>query len=151
MTPAQRNPSFTQQQLRILMIYFSVLIIDTNISPIVPHTLSCDVTNASEKLDVPLLCLQGIWSKAEKLLTKKEAIVPAPGQVPEARMVLSYSGKVPHMVTPNKSRSFCCDSSCVNWKSLDICSHTVAVAEVNGKLYLFVRRRKSQILLVVDH
>ena len=43
-------------------------------------------------------------------------------------------GKVPHMVTPNKSRSFCCDSNCVNWKSLGICAHSVAVAEINGKL-----------------
>ena len=31
------------------------------------------------------------------------AIVPAPGQKPEARMVLSYSGKVPHMVSYNKT------------------------------------------------
>ena len=148
MTPAQRKNHLSKFHTAAVKDPNDILqcsdSMDTNISPIVPHTLSCDVTNASEKLDIPLPCLQGIWSKAEKLLTTKEAIVPAPGQAPEARMVLSYSGKVPHMVTPNKSRSFCCDSSCVNWKSLGICSHTVAVAEVNGKLLQFLSLCKKK-------
>ena len=59
-------------------------------------------------------------------------------------MVLSYSGKVPHTVTPNKSRSFGCDSNCVNWKSLGICAHSVAVAEINGKLLQFISLCKKK-------
>ena len=48
------------------------------------------------------------------------------------------------MVTPNKSRSFCCDSNCVNWKSLGICAHSVAVAEINGKLLQFISLCKKK-------
>lgn len=60
-------------------------------------------------------------------------------------MVLSYSGKTPHMVTPKKGGDFSCDSSCPNWKPMGICSHSVAVAEVNGKLsqFLLTRKRKK--------
>ena len=48
------------------------------------------------------IILQGIWAKARTLLSTDGAIASAPGQSPEARMVLSYSRKVPHMVTPRK-------------------------------------------------
>ena len=61
-------------------------------------------------------------------------------------MVSSYSGKVPHMVTPKKGGEFSCDSNCPNWKSMRICAHSVAVAEVNKKLPQFLsakKRRKS--------
>jgi len=49
-------------------------------------------------------------------------------------MVLSYSGKVPHLVVSSKMGDFICDSNCPNWKGLGICSHSVVVAEVNGQL-----------------
>ena len=71
------------------------------------------------------------------------AIAPAPGQPSEARMVLSYSGKTPHMVTPKKIGDFSCDSSYPNWKSLGICSHSVAVAETNGQLRLFIIKKEK--------
>ena len=63
-------------------------------------------------------------------------------------MVLSYSGKMPHMVTPKKGGDFSCDSNCPSWKSMGICSHSVAVAEVNKKLPQFLsakKRRKTNV------
>ena len=39
---------------------------------------------------------------------------------------------------PGKGNRFICDSECCHFKSIGICSHTVAVAELNGKLLEFV-------------
>ena len=36
-------------------------------------------------------CIEGIFKKALELLSKENAIVPAPGQSLEARMVLSFT------------------------------------------------------------
>ena len=47
----------------------------------------------------------------------------APGQPEEARMVFSHSGKRPHLVLPCKGH-FKCDSDCLNFKSLGMCSHS---------------------------
>ena len=49
---------------------------------------------------------------------------------------LQWKGSAPG--DPTRGGGFSCDSSCPNWKSLSFCSHTVAVAEVNGKLQQFV-------------
>lgn len=106
--------------------------------------LSVPLESASKQVNVPLNCLEGIWAKASQLMNNNNAIVLAPGQDPEACMVLSYSGKVPHMVTPKKGGEFCCDSSCPNWKAMGICSHTVAVAEVNNKLPQFLSTKKRK-------
>ena len=57
--------------------------------------LSMSVEDASEQVNIPLNCLEGVWAKANELVNTSNAIVPAPGQDPEARMVLSYSGKLP--------------------------------------------------------
>lgn len=62
--------------------------------------------------------------KPTSLCTTNE-ITPAPGQDPEARIVLSYSRNTPHMVTPKKGGDFCCSQRCPNWKAMGICSHTV--------------------------
>ena len=102
------------------------------------------VEDASEQVNIPLNCLEGVWAKASELVNTSNAIVPAPGQDPEARMVLSYSGKLPHMVTPTKGGGFSCDSNCPNWKAMGICSHTVAVAEVNKKLQPFLSSKKKK-------
>ena len=85
--------------------------------------------------------------KGQKLMETDGAIVPAPGQPPEARMVLSYNGKPPHLVTPKKSGDFSCDSSCPNWKSLGICSHSGAVAETYGQLHNFYHQRRRKHLV----
>ena len=118
---------------------------DLGVSP--AGSISVDADSVAKVLNLPSTCIEGIWLKAGELLQKENAIVPAPGQSPEARMVLSYSGKVPHMVTPTKRGGFSCDSSCPNWKSLGLCSHSIAVAEMHGKLSSFVsslrKRRRT--------
>ena len=108
--------------------------------------LSVDAATVAKDCNLPLTCVEGIFRKAKELLRKENAIVPAPGQSFEARMVLSYTNKVPHMVTPTKGGVFSCESNCPNWKSLGICSHSVAVAHVNGKLQEFtlaVKKKKK--------
>jgi len=45
---------------------------------------------------IPLNCLEGIWSKAAELLKTEGAIVSAPGVGSDAKYVLSYSGQRPH-------------------------------------------------------
>ena len=43
------------------------------------------------------------------------------------------------MVKVKKSGQYCCDNDCANWRSLGICAHSVAAAEREGKLELFVK------------
>ena len=81
---------------------------------------------------VPFASIQGIWRKAEKLITEPNAIVPAPGFNEGVMMVLSRSGKRPHLVKCGKGGRVSCDSDCPNWKSLNICSHCVVAAETNN-------------------
>lgn len=106
--------------------------------------LSVDAATVAKDCNLPLTCVEGIFRKVKELLTKENAIVPAPGQSSEARMVLSYTNKLPHMVTPTKGGVFSCKSNCPNWKSLGICSHSVAVAHVNGKLQEFTLAVKKK-------
>ena len=106
--------------------------------------LSVTAKSAAEIVNVPLTCLQGIWEKVKRLICTTNAITPAPGQEPEARMVLSCSGNVPHMVVPKKRGEFICDAKCPNWKAMGICSHNVVVAEVNKKLPLFLPHKKRK-------
>ena len=109
--------------------------------------LSVDISIASSLVSIPQKC---IWIKARQLLHTDGAIVVAPRQLPEARMVLSYSGKPPHMVTPPQNVDFSCDASCPNWKPLGICSHSVAVAEMNGKLQKFLSAKKKKVPSVTN-
>ena len=106
-------------------------------------SLSLDVSSVSEGITVPLPCLQGIWKKATDLLNTPHAIISAPGHPEEAKMVMSSSGQCPHLVLPCKGSRFKCDSDCLNFKSLGICSHTVAVAELHKDLQVFVTSFKK--------
>ena len=88
-----------------------------------PLNLPVDAVKVSACTNLPLTCVEGMWMKAIKLLQEENAIVPAPGQSAEARMVLSSSSKTPHMVVPTKGGGFSCDSNCPNWKSMGLCAH----------------------------
>ncbi len=103
-----------------------------------PLSLSVDVESVAAAVSVPLPCLQGVWKKATELLNTPQAISSAPGHPDEARMVMSRSGQRPHLVLPCKTRRFKCDSDCMNFKSLGICSHSIAVAELNNEIQAFV-------------
>ena len=71
--------------------------------PVEVHELASDVT-------IPLACLRGIWKKATELLSTAGSTVPAPGHCAETRLVLSRSGKRPHLVLPCKVKGFKCYS-----------------------------------------
>ena len=88
---------------------------------------------------LPLVTLQMIWQKAEKLLNSKNAITNAPGSDNKARMVLSQSSAVPHFVTTRDDGQYLCDNSCPQWVSSKLCSHTVAAAEDSGQLCEFLQ------------
>ena len=109
-----------------------------------PLNLPVDAVTVSACTNLPLTCVEGMWMKAIKLLQEENAVVPAPGQSDEARMVLSSSSKTPHMVVPTKGGGFSCDSNCPNWKSMGLCAHSVAVAHSNGKLQEFVNFVKKK-------
>ena len=107
-------------------------------APVNSHMLSVDVNTVAANVSVPLDSLKGIWQKAEELLQSPEGMSSAPGHPEQARMVLSRSGKRPHLVLPCKGGRFKCDADCLNFKSLGLCSHTVAVAECNSVLSDFL-------------
>ena len=100
----------------------------------ISSTLSVHINSFADDVRVPQNCLEGIWNKAAELLKADDAIAPAPGVGNDAKFVLSYRGKKPHLVIPKKGITFACDSDCPNWKALGICAHSVAVAELCKKL-----------------
>ena len=78
-----------------------------------------------------------------ELLKADDAIAPAPGVGNDAKFVLSYRGKKPHLVIPKKGCTFACDSDCPNWIAPCICTHSVAVAELCKKLPAFIESFKK--------
>ena len=86
--------------------------------------------------------LQGIWKKATNILKlKKEQVLEVPWVTnKKTRLVKSSSSPQPHLVTSDsKSQLYCCDDKCVMFKSFHLCSHVVAVAEINGELSFFLK------------
>ena len=101
--------------------------------------VSLSITPENSGIEViPLVTLQGMWDKAEKLLGIAGGITPAPGSDAKAKMVLSLSSDIPHFVRYKESGQYYCDSACIRWKSANICGHTLAVAEVNNDLQQFL-------------
>ena len=88
---------------------------------------------------LPLVTLQGMWEKASKLLTMENGITAAPSDDRRARMASSFSGKTPHFVSSRSNGHYMCDSTCTQWNSAKICSHTLAVAETNAELQQFLQ------------
>ena len=58
--------------------------------------------------------------------------MPSPGV---AKMVLFQSSSIPYFVTTRESGQYLCDTSCPQWVSLQIWSHTLAAAEDSGQLF----------------
>ena len=87
--------------------------------------------------------LEGIWKKAETLIHSKGNILKASWISDEkSRLIRSSSSPQPHVVQRNsKNKSlYNCDSNCQMFKGFSICSHVVAVAEINGDLQTFLNR-----------
>lgn len=79
-------------------------------------------------LPLPSQLKESLWEKANDLAKDGMAIVRAPGDGDEsAWMVKSYSGKRPHFVKVTKC-TFACDEQCLSYKSMKLCSHTIALA-----------------------
>lgn len=79
-------------------------------------------------LALPSQLKESLWEKANDLVKDETAIVRAPGDRDEsAWMVKSYSGKRPHFVKITKC-TFTCDEQCLSYKSMKLCSHTIALA-----------------------
>ena len=92
--------------------------------------LSSKLSPLSSKLGLPSAAIDGISKKAAEILCSDGAIVHAPGHPTNAQMVVSRTGKRPHLVLPKrKSGGLACDDDCPQYKSAKLCSHVVAAAE----------------------
>ena len=87
---------------------------------------------------LPQATLKSMWTKAEEYLMSASDVVPAPGQDPKAKMVSSQSSNIPHFVRALSSGQYVCDNNCLQWKSSQICAHSIAVSETNGDLRSFL-------------
>ena len=91
--------------------------------------------------------LNCMWSKAATLILTDGHILKVPWlSDPKARLVKSSSSLQPHVVQlkPNSKSTYVCDSNCPMFKGFSLCSHVVAVAEVNGDLPLFLKAIQSK-------
>ena len=105
--------------------------------------LSIDVGQFCDSVLIPHLVLDAIWKKGNELLKDRNSICTVPGGSSKDRMVKSSSGPRPHIVTAKKTGQYACDGQCPNWKSLKVCSHTVAAAEDNHDLDAFIQWLKK--------
>ena len=106
------------------------------------ETTTCGLSISAEDSGIstiPLVTLEGMWTKAKELLSHKNAITPAPGNNKKAHMVLSYSQVAPHLIQNKTDGQYICDDSCLQWKSSQICSHTLAAAQHNSDLSAFLQ------------
>ena len=87
---------------------------------------------------IPLVTLNSMWEKAVKLLSMENAVTMAPGDDKKARMIMSYSSAIPHLVRSKSGGEYYCDDNCPHWKSARICSHTLVCAEANRELPAFL-------------
>ena len=93
---------------------------------------------------VPHATAEGIWNKAAMLIREENAIVVAPGCGPKDKMIKSKSGTAPHLVTISDNFEYKCDVRCPQFKSLAICSHTVAAAQSNSELKEFIDQYREK-------
>ena len=100
--------------------------------------LSVPLKDAISYTAVPYTTVEGIRTKASVLVKEVNAIVPAPGFGPKDKMVKSKSGAAPHIVSFADGSHYKCDEKCPHFKSISICSHSVAAAEANGDLAAFL-------------
>ena len=151
MTPAQRKKIVSDFDSAVISKSGTTSLALTAVTTsLAPTTVSSAASSSSSKslsvsaedsgiLTIPFITLQGMWEKAERLLSTKTEITPAPGSDPKARMVLSLTSDTPHFVRCKASGQYICDSACIRWTSANICSHTLAVAETNGELLKFLQ------------
>ena len=96
--------------------------------------------DAAQNIKVPCYNhVRTFGKKLKHLLPVKHSVVPAPGFGEDEKMVKSHSGSAPHLVTIDQNTwQYKCDDKCLQYKSVSVCSHTVAAAEINGHLTKFI-------------
>ena len=87
---------------------------------------------------LPKETANGIHTKAKELANNSKASSHVPDGNPKDRFVLSKSLKQPHLVTVKNGKEYACDDRCPHFQSLSICAHTVASAQMNGDLPIFL-------------
>ena len=115
-------------------------------SSTVTTSLSCPSTEILKFSEIDKSIVDAIWYKAAELVHAEGYITKIPGDHEgKGRMVASSSSSVPHMVTSGKKSNFnfICDKKCPRYGAYGFCSHTVAVAEVNGCLGKFIEQLKK--------
>lgn len=106
------------------------------------QSLSVSVEEGIANTHLPKPTAEGIWKKAAMLVGVEKAIVPAPGFGPDDKMEKSKSGATPHLVTVARSDTmvqYKCDDKCPQYKSVCICSQTIAAAELIRDLVDFLK------------
>jgi len=82
---------------------------------------------------------RGIYEKALQLVKDSSKISKAPGCNKKDRIVASTKeGKFHHVTAGKKIGEYRCDRSCPHWNGIKICSHSVAVADINDELHDFL-------------
>ena len=112
-----------------------------------PSTSSRALSSPLDALELPLQVKESMRMKANDLANDETAIVQAPGDEC-AWMVRSYHGKRPHYVRVSKS-SFSCDEQCLSYKSMKVCSHTLAIAMKTDSVKEFVKAYCSRNLVLL--
>ena len=104
-------------------------------------SLSVAIEDGVANTRIPYATVEGIWRKANLLISDADAIVSAPGFGKKDKMVKSTTGTIPHLIiscTKSSGVQYNCDDRCPHYKSIGICSHIVAVAEKNSELEDFL-------------
>ena len=102
------------------------------------EVISISHEEAFANTKIPHTTAVGIWNKTAMLIGEDNAIVVAPGCGPKDKIIKSKSGIVPHLVTTSDNFEYKCDEKCPQFKSLAICSHTVAAAQFNNEIKEFI-------------
>ena len=98
-------------------------------------------TLREENIQIHEETLKAMWIKAASLVNTSGMITVAPDNTSKlARMVASSRSELPHFVSVPKqfAGQFLCDGNCPMFGAYKICAHTLATAEVNGKLKGFL-------------
>ena len=107
---------------------------------IAPTQLSVEVANFSNQVNISEPVLDGVWKKTTNFLSSTNAVTKGPGSDEKAHSVISSTGNLPHMVT--LSGNMCVIKAVQTGTHYTLCSHTGAVAELNGDFSLFVIKAK---------
>ena len=95
-------------------------------------------------ISAPEEVLNAITRRAEELLSNPQSIVSAPGSTYDRTYIVeSKISSKPHFVSLEKNGKTTC-KDCPGWKSLKLCSHTVAAAEKSGRLLKYVKWLKEK-------